>query len=58
MPKTLDEKISAAKEYVHADVLYWGDKYGIDSGINDALNVFADTYEEYEAIWQALTAVD
>ena len=66
---TIAEKIAAAKEAVINDILYQkgtgvsvqGTKYpvlSIAELINDASNIFADSLDEYDKIWQALTAVD
>lgn len=49
---TIDEKITCAIKYVREHI----DESGKDvSEIkNDAANIFADNYEEYLAIWDAL----
>ena len=65
--QSLDEKIAAAKEAVANDLLYQGtgaSVYGngrpasIGELVNDAANLFSDSYEEYDKIWLSLTAVD
>lgn len=47
---TMEEKISAAREYVHR----WYDED--KDAINDAANLWAENYGEYMDIWDALSA--
>lgn len=53
----MEEKIESAKTYVRQIIAYHeqcGETPDIEEIINDAANIFADTYEEYCAISNAL----
>lgn len=50
------EKIREALDYIEAkrERMYNGELIDMEEVRNDAANIFADTLEEYNAIWEAI----